>query len=263
LESDCPSVDVQLLLGEIEGAPVLSRAQLAAVVDNCLADGELIATSLERGGALDVVNANRWGSLHQAARAHARRLLPMLLEAGADPQAKTLHVGQTALHIAVSAGDGVAVAALLRSDPALLGVEDAFGRTAFELACMFADGSARGGGMLMLGHELAAWPAWLRAVVDAMQTGSDTHLECGSSSEGGVSLLKADAGTAGSQPALLAHLPAVTREAVEQPCGIAERDGERSVFHFFPCIHNLKHSSSKSETRTAAVLVCTLILRIA
>ena len=176
LRSACPSVDVKGLLAAVEGQAVVSRAQLSDVVDGCLADGALITDSLARGGSVHATNLHGWGPLHEAARARAHRLLPLLLEAAADPHAQAMY-GLTPLHIAVSVGDGVTVSQLLRHDPSILGVLDEHGRTAFDLACLYAEHS----------HHYPfprenlrehRWPAWLQPVVAMLQQFSDTPLGC-------------------------------------------------------------------------------------
>lgn len=117
------------------------------VVDSCLSDASMINSTLARGGSLKATNANGWGVLHQAVRAGGSgkgRLLNTLLKAGAPTQLKTLQ-GLTPLHTAIIAGSSSAVVDVLHWNSALLSAVDGFGRTAFQIACLFAADSALSG----------------------------------------------------------------------------------------------------------------------
>ena len=225
LVSACPSVDVQGLLAEVEGQAVVSRLQLSDAVDGCLADGALVADSLARGGSVHATNLHGWGPLHEAARARAHRLLPLLLEAGADPHAQAMY-GLTPLHIAVSAGDGVAVSQLLRHDPSILGVMDVHGRTAFDLACLYAEHSDHETAATDILHE-HRWPAWLQPVVAMLQQYSDSPLGCTDSDAAAVHFDQTSNQERHAAPldSKQAQLPRAIQMAAAQPCGIAERDG--------------------------------------
>jgi hypothetical protein len=218
LRSTCPSVDVKGLLTAVEGKPVVSRAELSHVVDSCLSDGGLIADSLARGGSMHVKNAYGWGPLHEVARSHSHRLLPVLLEAGADPHLQALH-GVTPLHVAVSAGDSVAVSQLLSHDSAILGIMDVHGRTAFDLACLHAE--RFGHGKTKTDSLSDQWPAWLKPVVVRLQQSSDTQLTCNDDGTAYTDQNVWSPSLESTQP----RLPEAVQMVAAQPCGIPERDG--------------------------------------
>ena len=204
------------LLAAVEGKPIVSRVELSHVVDSCLADGDIIADGLARGGSIHATNAYGWGPLHEVARSSSHRLLPVLLEAGANPHSQTMH-GLTPLHVAVSAGDSVAVSQLLDYDPSILSIEDVHGRTAFDLACLHAQCS--GNGMTDNDSVRDLWPAWLKPVVARLQQGSDDETRRTSQSSLSQQL------HAEPLDPTQARLPQAIQALAAQPCGIMERNG--------------------------------------
>ena len=138
------------------------------MVDSCLADGGVINATLARGGSLKAVNANGWGVLHQAARVLGSgqgRLLSSLLQAGGPTHLKTLQ-GLSPLHAAVVAGSSSGVTTLLHWDSALLSAVDGFGRTAFQVACLFAADAVHSGPT-----------AWIRPTMETMEA-KNPRLHC-------------------------------------------------------------------------------------
>jgi ankyrin repeat protein len=81
---------------------------------------------------IDAVDERGITTLHRAAEAGDRQRAEQLLQAGANPEARTKEKGQTPLHLAAAAGHAELVPLLI--NPTTLNAHDRAGRTALELA---------------------------------------------------------------------------------------------------------------------------------
>jgi ankyrin repeat protein len=106
-----------------------------------------VKTALQRGADANERDAQGYTALMLAARLGCRELIPLLIERGADVQAKEPKHGQTALHLAATRGDEAIVRALLDAE-AQINAKDAGGMTALMLA-------AKGGSLNLSGFVAA------------------------------------------------------------------------------------------------------------
>jgi ankyrin repeat protein len=88
---------------------------------------------LAHGAEPNVATANGWTPLHQATGNNATNIMVLLLEKGADPNAKTVPDGYTPLRVAVAEGHAQALKILLdhKADP---NVRDNHGQTVLDYA---------------------------------------------------------------------------------------------------------------------------------